>query len=88
MISVLSMLIFVGALLGLAFGFGLLALPWLVSLVIAAPAIFIYMLALASILWLAEIHILLGLAAAAIYVYWLHIIQKHIKAAKAKNLIH
>lgn len=79
MIALLFLLIFVVGLLGLAIGFGVIALPWVVSLILAAPAIFLYMLMIGSVLWLAEINIVLALFALAVYCYWIHLIRKLIK---------
>ncbi|UXN37792.1 hypothetical protein N8E87_04835 [Avibacterium paragallinarum] len=77
--ALLFLLIFIVCLLGGAVGFGVIALPWVVSLILAAPAIFLYMLMLGSILWLAEINIFLALFALAVYCYWIHLIRKLIK---------
>lgn len=79
MMALLFLLIFVVGLLGLAIGFGVIALPWVVSLILAAPAIFLYMLMIGSVLWLAEINIVLALFALAVYCYWIHLIRKLIK---------
>lgn len=86
MIAILSLFILAVGLLGLAVGFGLIALPWLVSGIIAAPVLFLYMLVLGSVLWLVEINFFLGVAALAVYCYWAHIIRKHIKS-KSKDLV-
>ncbi|EDK13082.1 hypothetical protein CGSHiR3021_00347 [Haemophilus influenzae 22.4-21] len=41
-----------------------------------------------SVLWLAEINFFLGVAALAVYCYWIHIIRKHIKLkSQSKDLI-
>lgn len=88
MITILFLLIFAFGALGLAVGFGLIALPWLVSGIIAAPVLFLYMLMMGSVLWLAEINFSLGIAALAVYCYWIHIIRKHIKLkSQSKDLI-
>ena len=63
MIAILSLFILAVGLLGLAVGFGFIALPWVVSGIIAAPALFLYMLMLGSVLWLVEINFFLGMAA-------------------------
>ena len=42
MIAILSLFILAVGLLGLAVGFGFIALPWVVSGIIAAPALFLY----------------------------------------------
>lgn len=88
MITILFLLIFAFGALGLAVGFGLIALPWLVSGIIAAPVLFLYMLMMGSVLWLAEINFFLGVVALAVYCYWIHIIRKHIKLkSQSKDLI-
>lgn len=88
MITILFILIFAFGALGLAVGFGLIALPWLVSGIIAAPVLFLYMLMMGSVLWLAEINFFLGVAALAVYCYWIYIIRKHIKLkSQSKDLI-
>lgn len=88
MITILFLLIFAFGALGLAVGFGLIALPWLVSGIIAAPVLFLYMLMMGSVLWLAEINFFLGVTALAVYCYWIHIIRKHIKLkSQSKDLI-
>ncbi|AXP40026.1 hypothetical protein MY838_06615 [Haemophilus influenzae] len=88
MIAILSLFILFVGLLGLAIGFGVIALPWLVSGIIAAPVLFLYMLMMGSVLWLAEINFFLGVAALAVYCYWIHIIRKHIKLkSQSKDLI-
>ena len=71
MITMLSLFILAVGLLGLAIGSGVVALPWFVSLIIAAPALFLYMLMIGSVLWLVEINFFLGMAALAVYCYWL-----------------
>ena len=86
MITILFLLIFAFGALGLAVGFGLIALPWVVSGIIAAPVLFLYMLMLGSVLWLVEINFFLGVAALVVYCYWAHIIRKHIKS-KSKDLV-
>lgn len=80
MITMLSLFILAVGLLGLAIGSGVVALPWFVSLIIAAPALFLYMLMIGSVLWLVEINFFLGMAALAVYCYWLHIIRKYVKS--------
>lgn len=80
MIAILSLFILTVGLLGLAIGFGVIAMPWFVSLIIAAPAIFIYMLMIGSVLWLVEVNFFLGMAALVVYAYWLYIIRKHLKS--------
>ncbi|KGQ63979.1 hypothetical protein [Gallibacterium anatis] len=85
MITLISLFILAIGLLGLAIGFGLIAAPFIVSLIIAAPALFLYMLIIGSILWLSEINIFLALFALAVYCYWLHIIRKYIKAKNTIN---
>ncbi|MEE6031444.1 hypothetical protein [Avibacterium paragallinarum] len=75
----LFLLIFIIGLFGLAVGLGVIALPWIVSLIIAIPALFLYMLMLGSILWLAEINFFLALFALVVYCYWIYLIQKHIR---------
>lgn len=80
MIAILSLFILAVGLLGLAVGFGFIALPWVVSGIIAAPALFLYMLMIGSVLWLVEINFFLGMAALAVYCYWLHIIRKYVKS--------
>ena len=80
MIAILSLFILSVGLLGLAIGFGVIAVPWFVSLVIAAPAIVIYMLMIGSVLWLVEVNFFLGMAALVVYAYWIHIIRKHLKS--------
>nr|WP_314171015.1 hypothetical protein [uncultured Aggregatibacter sp.]DAR92065.1 MAG TPA: hypothetical protein [Caudoviricetes sp.] len=88
MITILFLLIFAFGALGLAVGFGLIALPWVVSGIIAAPVLFLYMLMMGSVLWLAEINFFLGVAALAVYCYWIHIIRKHIKLkSQSKDLV-
>lgn len=86
MIAILSLFILAVGLLGLAVGFGFIALPWVVSGIIAAPALFLYMLMLGSVLWLVEINFFLGVSALVVYCYWAHIIRKHIKS-KSKDLV-
>ncbi|HHF6601658.1 TPA: hypothetical protein ACPP6V_000983 [Haemophilus influenzae] len=80
MIAILSLFILSVGLLGLAIGFGVIVVPWFVSLIIAAPAIFIYMLMIGSVLWLVEVNFFLGMAALVVYAYWIHIIRKHLKS--------
>lgn len=80
MIAILSLFILFVGLLGLAIGFGVISVPWFVSLIIAAPAIFIYMLMIGSVLWLIEVNFFLGMAALVVYAYWIHIIRKHLKS--------
>lgn len=80
MITMLSLFILAVGLLGLAIGSGVVALPWFVSLIIAAPALFLYMLMIGSVLWLVEINFFLGMAALVVYCYWLHIIRKYVKS--------
>lgn len=86
MIAILSLFILTVGLLGLAVGSGFIALPWIISGIIAAPALFLYMLMLGSVLWLVEINFFLGVAALVVYCYWAHIIRRHIKS-KSKNLV-
>ena len=86
MITMLSLFILAVGLLGLAVGFGFIALPWVVSGIIAAPALFLYMLMLGSVLWLVEINFFLGVSALVVYCSWAHIIRKHIKS-KSKDLV-
>ena len=80
MIAILSLFILTVGLLGLAVGSGFIALPWIVSGIIAAPALFLYMLMIGSVLWLVEVNFFLGMAALAVYCYWLHIIRKYVKS--------
>ena len=80
MIAFNSLFILTVGLLGLAVGSGFIALPWIVSGIIAAPALFLYMLMIGSVLWLVEVNFFLGMAALAVYCYWLHIIRKYVKS--------
>ena len=71
MMALLSLSVFGIALFGLAIAFGVIALPVMVSGIVAAPLIFLYMMMLGSILWLAEINIFLGLVAFAFYLFFI-----------------
>ena len=77
MITILFLLIFAFGALGLAVGFGLIALPWLVSGIIAAPVLFIYMVMKGSVLWIAEITFLLGCSTCSVLLLDSHYSQAH-----------
>lgn len=80
MMALLSLSVFCIALFGLAIAFGVIALPVMVSGIVAAPLIFLYMMMLGSILWLAEINIFLGLVAFAFYLFCIWKWNQYLKA--------
>lgn len=80
MIAILSLFILSVGLLGLAIGFGVIAVPWFVSLVIAAPAIFIYMLMIGSVLWLVEVNFF------SVWLHWLFMPIGYTSFANTSNL--
>ncbi|WP_271142052.1 hypothetical protein [Gallibacterium sp. AGMB14963] len=76
MVSLILISIFFISLLALT----MVMLPFATGLVLAVPFIFLYLLMIASILWLFDINVFLGLVALIFYCYLAHLFQRRCKA--------